>query len=191
MSAQFLGYLRPAQTLGLGSLNVQTGAGVYEDAFTLMGRFRYGVAARLDMSVSVVLLDLEATDDLEALLGGDIEYQVSDHDLGQTLDVVLGGFIQYYAYDTPRSREISNLAVGMDVVASRPIDLSTRLRLTPYGRLNLRVNRVERDDWSDSEFNIGFNVGALIPLSNHVDLTGEAQLDDQFGFVLGVSFFMW
>lgn len=191
LSAQFLGHLRSARTSGLGSLNLQTAVGMYEDAFTLMGRARYGVASQMDMTASLALLDLENTDNLDVVLGADLLYQVSHYDLGHALDMSVGGFIEYYSSDRPHSHDYSDMAVGMDLVASRPLDLSPRFSLTPYGKLNVRMNRYHINDNTDSDFNIGLNVGAVVPLSGFVDLTGEAQFDDQFGFVVGLNFLMW
>ncbi len=191
LSAQFLGHLRSARTSGLGSLNLQSAVGMYEDAFTLMGRARYGVASQMDMTASLALLDLENTDNLDIVLGSDLLYQVSHYDLGHALDMSLGGFLEYYSSDRPHNHDYSNLAVGMELVASRPLDLSTRFSITPYGKLNVRINRYEVNGNDDSDFNIGLNVGAVVPLSGFVDLTGEAQFDDQFGFVVGLNFLMW
>jgi len=72
---------------------------------------------------------------------------------------------------------------------------------TPYGRLNLRVDRSQSKLTSeiipghitkghDSKFNIGVNVGSVFPLSGKVSLIGELQIDDQMGFIAGVNFFI-
>jgi hypothetical protein len=191
LSAQFLGHLRSAETSGLGSLNLQTGAGVYEDAFTVMGRARYGIAGRVDLTLSLALLDLQDSDGLNAAFGTDLLFQVSDYDLGRALDMAVGGFLEYYSAERSRHVDYSNLAIGGQLVASRPVEIKPGVDLVPYGRLNLRVNRVEVGNNSDSDFNIGVNLGAVFPISGHIDLSGEVQLDDQFGFILGVEFLMW
>lgn len=191
LSAQFLGHLRSAQTSGMGSLNLQTAVGIYEDAFTLMGRLRYGIANLADVTASLAVLDLDNSDDLDVALGGDLLFQISHYDLGQVMDMAAGPFLDYYSSNRPHFRDYSDLAVGINLVASRPVDLSPQISITPYGRLNLRIDHVEVGNASDNDFNIGLNLGAVLPLSGHVDLTGEAQLDDQFGFIVGLNFLMW
>lgn len=191
LSAQFLGHLRTAQTSGLGSLNLQTAAGIYEDAFTVMGRMRYGIANRADMTLSLALLDPDNSDNLEIVLGSDLMFQVSDYDLGRMADMALGAFVEYYSMDRGPKLDYSNLAIGVSYVIDRPIELAPAVDLVPYGKVNLRVNRVEVNDKSESDFNIGFNLGAVMPVSGRIDVSGEVQLDDQFGFVVGVNFLMW
>jgi hypothetical protein len=63
--------------------------------------------------------------------------------------------------------------------------------VTPYGEANLRVDRVEVGGDTDNDFNIGFNIGAVVPVSGTVELSAEAQMDDQFGFLAAVGVLPW
>jgi len=77
------------------------------------------------------------------------------------------------------------------MIASRPLLTESGFKFEPYGRLNLRIDWLDKLKGTDSQFNIGFNLGAVVPLSGTVDLSGELQIDDQIGFILGVNFLMW
>jgi hypothetical protein len=203
VSAAFLGQMRSAETSGWGSLNLLTGAGIFEDAFSLMGTVRYGIASQVDASASLVILDHEASDDITFVIGGDLQYRISHFELGSPLDIAVGGGVEYYSLDVKGGgSSASNLALGFNLIASRPVTTPAEFNFTPYGRLNLRVDRTsidyERDlagslqnDATDSEFNIGLNLGSTFHLSSKVSLVGELQLDDQVAFIAGINFFMW
>jgi hypothetical protein len=189
--AQFLGHLRSAESLGWGSLNLQPAAGIYEDAFSLTGRLRYGIGSMVDLTFDLGLLDFESTDDPELIVGGGVFFQLSDHDLGSPLDMSVGGFFEYFSLDRGRYSDRSDLALGVSFAISRPLVFETGFRVTPYGEANLRVDRVEVGGDTDNDFNIGFNIGAVVPVSGTVELSAEAQMDDQFGFLAAVGFLLW
>ncbi|MCK4856707.1 MAG: hypothetical protein KAT58_01950 [candidate division Zixibacteria bacterium] len=191
LTAQFLGQMHAPRALGLGSLNLTAAVGAYEDAFTLIGRARYGVTSQMDLTCSFGIVDFERTDDLDLVLGGDLQYQLTHYDLGRPLDMAVGGFIKYYSNYRPGNYDRSDYAVGMNFITGRPIDFPSGFCVIPYGEMNVRIDSREQNGTTDSDFNIGFNLGVEIPLSGYVDFVSEVQLDDQFGIIVAVNFLMW
>lgn len=191
VQAQLLGDLRPAETLGMGSLKLGTSMGVFEDAFTLTGRVQYGLASVVDLTADLGLLDYENTDDPEVLLGAGLEFQILQNSLGNPLDMTVGFFTEYYQLNNGRFHDFSDLALGLSVAASRPINFPSGLEVIPYGQANIRVDRLKYGDNSDSDFNLGLNLGAALPLSGTTQFVAEAQLDDEFGVLVGLNFLMW
>lgn len=189
--AQLLGHLRPAETLGMGSLKLGTSMGVFEDAFTLTGRLQYGLASIVDLTLDVGLLDFENADDPELLLGAGIQFQTLQYNLGNPLDMTFGFFTEYYQLDVGRYADYSDVALGLSVAASRPVRFPSGLEIIPYGEANIRIDRVEVGDNSDSDFNLGLNLGSALPLSGTTQFVAEAQLDDQFGVLVAINFLMW
>lgn len=191
VQGQFLGHLRPAETLGMGSLRLGTSMGVFQDAFTLSGRIQYGLAAVVDLTADLGLLDYENTDDPELLLGAGLHFQVLQYNLGNPVDMTMGFFAEYYELDHGHFHDYSNVSLGVSLAMSRPLKFPSGLEVIPYGEANIRVDRTERGGDTDSDFNLGLNLGAALPLSGTAQFVAEAQLDDQFGVLVGINFLMW
>lgn len=199
----FLGQMRSAETSGWGSLNLMTAVGIFEHARAVTGTVRYGLASPIDGTLSLAILDHDASSNASLVVGGDIQCRIAHADLGHPLDMAIGGMIEYYSLDIGSSRNFSVLSVGFNYVISKPVRLDNGVHFTPYGRINLRVDhhssgdmyggylRDHYPDRHDSRFRIGFNVGSVFPLSDKINLVGELQLDDQVGFIAGINFFMW
>ncbi len=200
--AAFLGQMRSAETSGMGSLNLMSGVGVFEDARLVMGTVRYGIATPVDITGSVAIMDHDASNDVAVVIGGDLQWRLTHADLGAALDFAVGANVEYYSLDVSRLHNVSNVGFGFNLIGSRPVKLENGFNFTPYGRLNLRVDRSQSKvtheatparitKEHESEFNIGFNVGSVFPISGKVNLIGELQIDDQMGFFAGINFFMW
>lgn len=198
--ALVIGQMRPASTLGMGSLNLMTGVGIFDNARHVFGTVRYGLAAPLDITASFAIADLEGADDPAFVINSDLQYQFMRSELGWALDMAGGIVFEYYAADFGNT-DYSVWSLGFNYVLSRPVKLDNGFAFTPYGRLNLRS-----DNWSqefklrlldqplkadDNEFNIGFNFGTVFPMSSKFSLVGELQIDDEVGFLAGINFFMW
>jgi hypothetical protein len=192
----FLGQMRSAETSGMGSLNLMANVGIFENASLVIGTVRYGIATPVDITGSLAIMDHDASDNVAVMLGGDLQWRLTHADLGAPLDIAVGTIVEYYSLSIS-SR--SYLSLGFNLVGSRPVKLDNGFNFTPYGRLNLRV---DRNQWSEtkpdditkrheSKFNIGINVGSVFPLSGKVNLVGELQIDDQLGIIAGINFFMW
>lgn len=176
--------------------------GIFEDARLVTGTIRYGIATPVDISGSLAIMDHDASGDVAIMLGGDIQWRLTHADLGDPLDIAIGGMVEYYSLDITNSNNVSNLGIGFNLIGSRPVKLENGFNFTPYGRLNLRVDRTQTEvvapafpynkaKLHDSKFNIGVNVGSVFPLSGKVNLVGELQIDDQLGIFAGINFFMW
>ncbi len=147
-------------------------------------------------------MDHDASNDIAIMLGGDVQCRLTHSDLGAPFDMAIGGSLEYYHLHQDVIGGLTNLGVGFNFVGSKPFTFDNGFKFTPYGRLNLRVDRshfhqyriVEPYDLmsvSDSKFHIGFNLGSVFPLSSKVSLVGEFQIDEQVGFLAGINFFMW
>lgn len=200
--ALFLGQMRSAETSGMGSLNLLTHVGIFDDARLVTGTIRYGIAMPIDVTGSLAIMDHDASNDVVIMLGGDIQWRLTHADLGDPLDIAVGGMVEYFSIDETSRSSASNIGIGFNLIGSRPVKLENGFNFTPYGRLNLRVDRtqskVTRDvspfgtvKSHDSKFNIGVNVGSVFPLSGKVNLVGELQIDDQVGVFAGINFLMW
>jgi hypothetical protein len=194
--------MRSAETSGIGSLNLMGNIGIFEDARLVTGTLRYGIATPVDVTGSLAIMDHDASDNVAIMFGGDLQWRLTHSDLGAPLDIAVGAMVEYYSLDVTSRNNISNVGLGFNLVGSRPVKLDNGFNFTPYGRLNLRIDRSQSKltgeialdrvtKEHDSKFNIGVNVGSVFPLSGKVNLVGEIQIDDQLGFIAGINFFMW
>jgi hypothetical protein len=186
----------------MGSLNLMGNVGIFEDASLVTGTVRYGIATPVDVTGSLAIMDHDASNNIAIMLGGDLQWRLTHADLGDPLDIAVGAMMEYYSLSTTSLNNVSNVGLGFNLVGSRPVKLDNGFNFTPYGRLNLRIDRSQSKLTSetkpgivtrghDSKFNIGVNVGSVFPLSGKVNLVGELQIDDQLGFIAGINFFMW
>jgi hypothetical protein len=198
----FLGQMRSAETAGMGSLNLMGNVGIFENARLVTGTVRYGIATPVDITGSLAIMDHDASDNVAIMLGGDLQWRLTHADLGAPLDIAVGAMVEYYSLSISSRNNSSNVSLGFNFVGSRPVKLENGFDFTPYGRLNLRVDRSQSKltieifpdrvtKGHDSKFNIGVNVGSVFPLSGKVSLVGEIQIDDELGFLAGINFFMW
>jgi hypothetical protein len=198
----FLGQMRSAETSGMGSLNLMGNVGIFENARLVTGTVRYGIATPVDITGSLAIMDHDASDNVAIMLGGDLQWRLTHADLGAPLDIAIGVMAEYYSLSITTRNNVSNIGLGFNFIGSRPVKLENGLNFTPYGRLNLRIDRSQTKLTSetvsgsvtkghDSKFNIGVNVGSVFPLSGKVNLIGELQIDDELGFVAGINFLMW
>ncbi len=216
--ALMIGQMRTAETSGWGSLNVTTGVGIFENVKHVFGTVRYGVASQLDLSGSLALLDHEANADASILFNADAQYQFMQSKLGWALDMAGGVVFEYFSIGEGNV-DASTWSLGVNYVVSKPLKMDNGFAFTPYGRLNLRTDNFNSDvtivdpllvtkptrllgvakllkaqetiSYDKSDFNIGVNIGSVFPISSKVNLVGELQIDDEFGFLAGINFFMW
>src|SRR3990170_7500801 len=76
--AQFLGQLSTAQSPGPGNSLLGGYFGIYEDAFSFFGQYRYGFANYLDGAIKLGFInaDVGPGDEAGLLVGGDLKYQL-------------------------------------------------------------------------------------------------------------------
>ncbi len=213
--ALMIGQMRSAETSGWGSLNLTTGIGIFDNVKHIFGTVRYGIASQIDLSGSLALLDHEANDDASLLFNGDIQYQFMQSKLGYSFDMAAGAVFEYFSMGYGNV-DASTWTIGLNYIVSRPVKLENGFAFTPYGRLNVRSDNYSAEtdmnpdgvpgttsglskllrsqatvSSDESDFNIGVNLGSVFSISSKVNLTGEVQIDDEVGFLAGITFFMW
>jgi len=182
-----------SRDLWYGSLNLATNVGIFKDARLVTGMVRYGIATPIDVTGSVAVMDHTSANSAVFILGGDIQYRFTHTDLGDPLDMAVSGLIEYYKLDVIDASGVSHLGFGGSFVASRPVKLENGFNFTPYGRLNLRVDRSHADYaiGHESKFPYCLQSGLGVSLGGKVSLIGELQIAEQVGFLAGINFFMW
>lgn len=190
--SQFLGQLETAPTLLRGSYSFGGYAGVYDDAFAILGGFRFGAMDYLDWGIKAGILNWD--DENGIILGGDLKYFVLDVGIGDPLDLSLGLGTEF-----SRVKDFDRFALGGNLIISRDFCLENGRAVSPYGRLNLRMERKSGDKfWGghrfgedklpDTDLELGLSLGTSFELTPRAFLVGELQLDEFFGFIMGVNF---
>ena len=197
-SAQFLGQLAPAPTLNKGDALLGGYLGVYEDAFSIFGQARYGIARYFDLGFKMGMIDLDpgyGESNAGLTIGGDVKYWFVEQRAGDPLDVSIGAGMEYLNIS-----DFSLFSLGGNVIASYQIRYHDGKSVTPYGRLNVRWERHSFDEswypqwgWkkekgSDSDLNVALAFGAELKLSSGLLLVGELEIDDNVGFVGGINY---
>lgn len=183
-SAQFLGQLTPAPTLNNGDDLLGAYMGVYEDAFSVFGQFRYGIAKYVDLGLKMGLVDVEYGEGKAGIaIGGDMKYWFMEQRTGDPLDVSFGVGTEYLNIS-----DFGFFSLGGNIIASYQIDYHDRKSVTPYGRLNMRW---EKAKGGHDDFDVGLALGADLKLSSNLSLIGELEIEDNVGFVAGINYHMF
>ena len=180
--AQFAPQLGSAETMFMGKSKTGVVVGIYDDVLSLLGSFRYGFVDYTDIGLKAGLLDYSGRGNSETgfMLSLDAKHQLMEVRIEDPFDFSAGGQFELITGIGNNIYSFSGLSV-----CSYPVTLSNNKILTPYGRLALRYEIIE---YSDNEFNIGFNVGSSYQLKEDLIVSAEFQFDDNFGFILGVDF---
>jgi hypothetical protein len=194
VEAQFSGQLSTARTLPIGKYDLGGCFGVYEDAFAFFGQFRGGAADHLDLGMKLGVISESGGpnfpgDNTGVLLGGDLKYQLLNARSKDPFDLSIGIGLEFSAVT-----DFNIFSFGANFIGSYDFDLSEGRVISPYARLNLRGQREHRDlgfPWggvSDTDFKVGLNPGASLKVANNLQIIGEFQFDDNFGFIGGVTY---
>jgi len=192
--AQFTGQLSTARTLPSGRYDLGGYFGVYEDAFAFFGQFRGGVAQDFDMGLKLGVINEAASshfpgDNTGVLLGGDLKYQLLRAMSKDPFDLSIGLGLEFSAVS-----HYNIFSFGANFIGSYDFDLSGGRVISPYARLNLRGQREHLDlgfpfeGYTDNDFHVGLNAGASLKVSNSLQILGELQFDEVFGFIGGVTY---
>jgi hypothetical protein len=197
-SAQFLGQLTPAPTVKQGEGLLGAYLGVYEDAFSVFGQFRYGIARYFDLGFKMGMIKLDpgyGESNTGLIVGGDVKYWFMEQQSGDPLDVSVGGGTEYF-----KISDYSVFSLGGNIVTSYEIRYAEGKSVTPYGRLNVRWEKQsferaeswfwgwEEGDRSDSDVDVAMALGAELKLSAGLFWVGELEIDDNVGFVGGINY---
>ncbi|MBK7143450.1 MAG: hypothetical protein IPH75_15370 [bacterium] len=182
------GTMTTASAMGQGKANFGAGVGI-ADATTVFGTLEYGLSRYTDGRLKLGLYD--ADDDLKFTIGADLKWQFWDMNQGrrEPFDMAFGGFFEYLSVEN-----FSIFQVGAMAIGSYPIALNNGGTLSPYAKLNVRLESLSWDDapagYDDSESDIrfGLNGGVCWQATSVIGLFGEFQLDGNDGIFLGLNF---
>ena len=188
------GNLMTAKAQGQGKGNFGGGVGI-ADATSFFGSFTYGLSRYMDGRLHMGMSDPGDNADAELIFGADIKWQmwgVEDSTSNRPFDFAIGGLFEYVSTDF-----ISVLQLGGFALGSYPFVLSNGSTLSPYGRLNLRLENLSYDwpagfppDLDDSESNLefGLHAGVAWKFGSTTTAYAEFQLDGNDGLFLGIDF---
>ncbi len=182
------GNLSTAQAIGQGKAAFGGGIGI-ADATSFHGSFTFGLSTYMTGRLRLGGYDPGDYADVQLVFGADLQYQIwSMNDVGKKppFEMAVGAIFEFLDMDNA-----SVLELGGDVIGSYPFLLKGGTTLSPYGRLNIRLERFSFDtpagDGSDSNLEFGFNGGVKWQLSPNFSAYGEFQLDGNDGLFLGLD----
>jgi hypothetical protein len=184
------GSLSTAKALGQGRGNLGGGVGI-ADATSFFGLFSYGLSDYTDFRLKAGMYDWGDNVDAELSFGADFKYQVWDLQAPTgncPFDMAIGGFLEYLSGDGGSVLELGGAGIG-----SYGFIMSNNQVITPYGRVNIRLERVSVDlphggDDSESNIKFGLNAGVSWQPTNTLSVFGEFQIDGNDGLFLGIDF---
>src|SRR4030067_3009225 len=183
--AECLGQLSTAQSPGPGNSFLGGYFGIYEDAFSFFGQYRYGFANYLDGAFKLGVISVDGpkgSNEAGLLLGGDLKYQLLDATLGDPFDLAVGGMTEFTVVD-----QFNVFSLGGSVIGSYPFEMRNGRHISPYSRFNLRMQRVGNGN-SDTDLEIELDLGTQIELSSEWSLIGEFIIEDNLGFIFGFNY---
>ncbi len=174
------GGMATGQSYGQG-IGVMGIAGGIADADGISGWFGYGMSKYVDGRLKLGFFD--AGDKTHLAVGGDFKWQFWSVAEGShyPMDMAIGGFLEYLDGDGGSVTEI-----GSHLVGSYPFRLTNGSTLSPYGRINVRLEHISVADKSDIRF--GLNGGAAWAVNHNLKFFGEFQVDGNDGVFFGVEF---
>jgi len=182
-TAQLLGGLSTAAVETAGAQKVGGTVGITDEFVSLGGLARIGIASSFDLGAKVAFVDFQAPLGSSLGLNADGKFQILDVFLQDPFDLAVGPEVTYF-----RVENVTNWYFGAYVAVSKEFILDNGRGLTPYGRVGLRLHRVESDTFDDDELNTGVGVGAAYEIAGYTSLWGELTIEDAgtgalFGFL--------
>jgi len=205
------GTMSTARTVASGHTLLGARVGV-ADATSANGTFGFGFSRTGDARLKAGFID----DDLiqtTLALGTDAKWQVlnvyavnSEGVVSRSkapFDLAIGPFVEWFKIDfdnNPVIESQSVFQVGMGFYGSYPVKLKNGGSISPYGRVNARVewlsvnfapSPVPLSDASDNQLALGLNGGvAWHPRGSNLVLFGEIQLDGNDGVFFGIDYLL-
>ncbi len=184
------GSMTTATTVGMGHGAFQGAVGI-ADLTTFYGGFRYGFSDYTQGRIKLGLVDDQGID-ASLVFGADFLYQFwnvnqNTPESKKPFDMGFQGFFEYADFDY-----FSLVEVGGAVVGSYPFVMKNGNKLTPYGRVNIRMEKANFDvaipGIDDTNLEFGINAGVHYELTKDLGAYGELQLDGNDGLFLGLDF---
>lgn len=186
-TAQYAAQLSAAGTVLKGSATGGGFVGIYDGAFGILGQYRYGIGGYTDIGGKLGIIDLDSDSkegDLGLFIAIDPKYQIMEVRIMDPIDLSLGGAFELALFD-----HFNSLIFGGFAVGSYPVTLRSGRVLSPYGRLIIGFNRTDNRGHSDTEFDLGLNMGVIMELSSSTRALAEIQIDDNTAaFLMGLEF---
>lgn len=184
------GTLATARVMGQGKANFMGAVGI-ADATSFFGTVTYGVSEEIDGRLKLGLIDPGSGADTKFTIGADTKWQFWRHgtETNEPLDMAFGGQFEYVGYES-----LSIFQIGANVIGSYPAQLSNGDMLSPYARLNIRLESISLDapaggsDYSESNLKLGLNAGVAWQVTDATALFAEFQLDGNDGLFVGIDF---
>jgi hypothetical protein len=186
--AQYGAQLSPAATVLKGQSKGGAYIGIYDGAFGVLGQYRIGIGGYSDLGFKMGVIDLDSNSpqgDVGLSLAVDTKYQIMEVRIMDPVDLSVGGVLEFVKFN-----HYNNFVFGGSAVGSYPVELKSGRLLVPYSRLIIGFNRSD-PDWggSDTDFNLGLNLGSTLELSTSTEAVAEFQIDnDAAAFLMGLSF---
>ncbi len=175
-----------ADACGFGAGYLGAILGLGEESTNILGTLSYGFSQYTEGRVKLGLSDPDARDtDATIIFGADFKYEFLDYYdkiNPAPFDMAFGGLFEWVDYDG-----LSVMQIGGSVIGSIPYHFQSGRRLIPYGRFNIRIERITRGD-TKSEIEFGLNIGTKYELSSDMGIYGEFQIDGNTGLILGIDF---
>jgi len=181
--AQLLGGLSTAAVETPGAQKIGGFVGITDDFVSLAGMARIGIASSFDLGAKVAFIDFQAPLGSSLGLNADGKIQILDVFLHDPFDLAVGPEVTYF-----RINDVTNWYFGAYVSGSKEYILNNGRGLTPYGRIGLRLHRVESDAFHDNKLNTGVGAGVAYEISGYTSIWGELTIEDAgtgvlFGFL--------
>jgi len=178
------GNLTTANACGFGVGYFGGILGLGDNMTSFIGSLNYGFSQYTEGRAKFGIVDGDGTD-ATIFLGADLKYQLldrNDPNQNATFDLALGGFFEWEDFDP-----FSVLQLGGNVIGSIPYRFPGGQRLIPYSRVNIRLERLSAGGNSDTNLELGLNLGAKFEMSTEMSFYGELQIDGNTGLFLGTE----
>ncbi|MEA2030620.1 MAG: hypothetical protein U9N55_03360 [candidate division Zixibacteria bacterium] len=172
------GNLSTAESLGMGQGRFAGGIGI-ADATSFHGAFVYGMSQYIDGRLKLGAASNNG--ETYFTLGADMKYQIwsADDYANHPFDLAIGGLFEHISFNGAGLSEIGIFGLG-----SYPMELTNGHKLSPYGRLNIRIESSE----SNSELEFGLHGGVCYEATEFINLYGEIQIDGNEGIFFGLDY---
>ena len=172
-SAQLLGALSTAAVEEVGAQKIGGFVGITDHFISLAGQVRYGVASSFDLGAKAAFIDFESGAGSSVGLNADGRIQILDVFLQDPVDLAVGPEVTYFQVN-----DVSNWFFGAYVAVSREFILDNGKGLTPYGRVGVRLHRVETDAGGEDDTNTGLVAGLEYAVAGYTSLWAEVMFED-------------
>jgi hypothetical protein len=188
--AQFLGQLSHARVLDQGGGLIGGNVGIYDDnAVAAFGQYRYGLTDLIDAGFKLGFLDPGGSGGTGIAVQGDGRYQLLFQKLKDPLDLSLGGGVEFFF-----GEDLTITSFLFNGMVSHRLESANGRGITPYGRAQLRAERISVDvgprNVADTDLEFGLNGGAEFEVAPALALAAELQLDTSvdFGLLFGLNY---